>query len=208
MKRSTKPGENGPAKNGPRERVGGTPFERTTQPGECGPLGRQLGAPSVYDPHLHPWLTVELFAEGRTVYEVARDMGVLVSTVNSWISIHPEYAKAVKEGQMLSRAWWESKGRKSIHLPTGVKFQTGVYALMMTNRFKYKSAITDTRQKKDTTTTHKLQFDVEDLSTDELRVLHKVLGKLVASEEAGTPSRDRTSPDDTGSSGEPPTTVH
>ncbi len=193
--------------NGPRAK-----FVRTTEPGENGPLDHEglTGRPSKYDNHMHPLLVLELMSEGRTLNELARDLGIYHSTMDDWKRKHPDFAAAIKEGLVLSQAWWEQQGRESVTLPHGVKFQAALYTFMMFNRFDYKSAITKgtERREEEHTHTHRMQFDVEDLTTSELRVLHKVLGQYLASRAEPSDDVDGTGTGEARTGGAESSTLH
>jgi hypothetical protein len=116
---------------------------------------------------------VALMAQGYSRAEVAVALGISYHTsLLRWEDLHPEFRDALKEGQERSQAWWEGMGRKSVHLPHGVKFQTGVWAMMMVNRFGYKSARTESKDVQERI----LKLDLSGLSDNQLEKLAIAVG--------------------------------
>ena len=74
-------------------------------------------------------------AEGKTLAEMARDIGVDRSTLADWCKIHPEFSRAVRAGLDTAQAWWEEQGR--IATFGGVDgFNATSYIFQMKNRFR------------------------------------------------------------------------
>lgn len=57
------------------------------------------GRPRVYDPEKMPHLAKRLCLLGATNEEIAKALGVNISTVESWIIEHPEFGGALKAGR-------------------------------------------------------------------------------------------------------------
>lgn len=73
--------------------------------------------------------------EGKTLAEMARDVGVDRMTLRTWTKDHPEFFAAVKAGLDLAQAWWEDQGR--IATFGGIDgFNATSYIFQMKNRFR------------------------------------------------------------------------
>ena len=57
---------------------------------------------------------VELMSKGMSKNEVAANLGVDQVTLYNWADKHIPFFKAIKRGEQLSLAWWESEGRRSL----------------------------------------------------------------------------------------------
>lgn len=68
------------------------------------------GRPSKYDPAFCDEAR-EFLKDGYSVAAFAGKIGVAVSTVNLWITQHPEFSDAVKAGQAAATLWWEQRAR-------------------------------------------------------------------------------------------------
>lgn len=94
----------------------------------------RTGRPSLYDPSFCG-VVVDAGGEGKTLAEMAAAIGVTRETVRDWVSKHPEFSCAVKEGLDRAQAWWEDKGRQATF--GGVDgFNATSYIFQMKNRFK------------------------------------------------------------------------
>lgn len=89
------------------------------------------GAPSGYNPKLHP-LVVQLLAEqGRTDEQIAQAIGIVPSTLYEWYKKYPELSEAKAQGalkpddavevSLLERALGYSHPEDRIFLPAGSK---------------------------------------------------------------------------------------
>lgn len=59
---------------------------------------------SAYNPDLHPNWVWSLAIQGKTVAEIAKEIGVARSTLNKWISENKELADAINEGRDIADA--------------------------------------------------------------------------------------------------------
>jgi hypothetical protein len=57
------------------------------------------GRPSTYSPELHNPLCFELFSEGKTMAEVAKDLGINLATLYEWQKTFPGLADAIKRAK-------------------------------------------------------------------------------------------------------------
>lgn len=69
------------------------------------------GRPTKYD-ESYCEEVVEFLKDGYSVAAFAGHIGVAVSTVRLWMSEHPEFSGAVKEGQAAAILWWEQRARE------------------------------------------------------------------------------------------------
>ena len=59
---------------------------------------------STYNPDLHPNWVWSLAIQGKTIAEIAKEIGVARSTLNKWISENKELEEAVNEGRDIADA--------------------------------------------------------------------------------------------------------
>lgn len=92
------------------------------------------GRPSKYDPAMCD-VVIACGAEGKTLAEMADEIGVNRSTMREWAEQHPEFSAAVKTGLDKAQAWWERKGREATFgaIPG---YNATSYIFQMKNRFK------------------------------------------------------------------------
>lgn len=105
------------------------------------------GRPSLYDP-FYCQRVIELGKKGMSVVEMAADIGVTRSTLETeWPSAHPEFSEAFTRAREESQAWWEAIGRSMmIEEPGSAKLNTGIWSRSMAARFPR-----DWREKSETT---------------------------------------------------------
>lgn len=65
------------------------------------------GAPTKYDPKVHPAWAASLGRLGRTCDEIAGDMGIGSSTLYRWQSAHPEFRESLKASKSMADAMVE-----------------------------------------------------------------------------------------------------
>lgn len=75
---------------------------------------------------------IAIMKHGASLYEVAASLGIAIDTLNEWRKEKPEFSAAIKNGEGLSRSWWEKKGRKSLNDKT---FSYTGWYMNMKNRF-------------------------------------------------------------------------
>jgi hypothetical protein len=64
----------------------------------------------MYD-HAYCDLVVEHMAEGASLTSFAAESGVARSTINEWMSAHPEFSEACARAKARCASWWETQGR-------------------------------------------------------------------------------------------------
>jgi hypothetical protein len=155
------------------------------------------GRPTKYDPAMCELVT-ECMADGYTRHMVLREI-YLRFGMKSYSSLldyekdYPEFRLALKEGEELSRGWWERKGHENLTMSNMEKFNTGPYALMMVNKFGYRSARVEAREEIKTETVQSGRVEhvlkLEGVSDEVLKQLITVLsgartaeGKPIAAE--------------------------
>jgi hypothetical protein len=62
---------------------------------------KQLGRPLIYDSSFHPQEAQRLAAEGMIDAEIARNMGIGVSTLNDWKKKYPIFLESIKAGKAI-----------------------------------------------------------------------------------------------------------
>lgn len=60
---------------------------------------------------------VELGREGKSVAQIAADLGYCKQTIYTWKDKHPEFAEAMAFAMTLSQAWWEGKAQDNLATP-------------------------------------------------------------------------------------------
>ena len=74
---------------------------------------------------------IKIMAEGRSKENAATLLGVSVATMWHWANNHPEFLKAVNDGEELSLLWWMEMGKLNIH---NKEFNSTLYMMQMQNR--------------------------------------------------------------------------
>lgn len=90
------------------------------------------GRPSKYKPE-HCQLALDLMRKGYSKVAVAAEIGINRSNLFQWIEEIPEFRDAIKQGELLSQAWWEREGL--IGLRDG-KLNSRLWEINVRNRFR------------------------------------------------------------------------
>lgn len=98
-----------------------------------------------------PDRVIELMAAGKSIYSVAKALGVDTVTINRLAKRVKVFGFALEYGKELSRAWWEEHGQDNTK---NRQFQTALYQMQMRNRFKWSSG-DKVEHKHDGTVKHK-----------------------------------------------------
>src|SRR5512134_2193192 len=93
---------------------------------------RGRGRPSTYDPAFCERV-IELGEKGKSKAQIARALGCSRKSLYLWMTVHPEFAEAMKEAEFAALAWWEDMGQAGLTIP---KFNAALYAFNMKNRFR------------------------------------------------------------------------
>lgn len=93
-----------------------------------------VGRPTLYMPEMCD-AVIAMGDEGKTLAEMAADLGVDRATVNEWIERHSEFSRAIKAALDRAQAWWERRGREAT-FGAVPGFNATSYIFQMKNRFK------------------------------------------------------------------------
>jgi len=118
----------------------------------------------------------EMFANGSTVVEICKFLGINKSTWYRWLKDprKGDFQEAVELGIQASEAFWIGIARDNLN---NKSFNTALFSFMMVNKHGYKSAYS--KQEKDITETKttkvevKKAVDVEEIMTKLLDVDHE-----------------------------------
>lgn len=89
------------------------------------------GRPSLYKPE-HCARVIELGFEGKSLAQMARELGVRRETLYEWQARHPDFKAAMNVARDYALAAWEDKGEQALHNP---RFDSNLYARIMAARF-------------------------------------------------------------------------
>ena len=73
----------------------------------------KVGRPSKYDPEMCQQV-IDAMGKGLSKEAAAAECGISHDTFFRWIKEKPEFSDAVKEGEHLSRLFWEKAGLKGM----------------------------------------------------------------------------------------------
>ncbi len=68
-----------------------------------------------------------LGADGKSVPEIRKQLGISPAAWRNWTKAHPEFAESVELAADLAEAWWIDVGRKGMMLGTNFSAQTFIY---------------------------------------------------------------------------------
>ena len=99
------------------------------------------GRPTEYKPEYCEAI-IELMRDGRSIYEVAAELGVAKKTLYNWADAHEEFLHAKRLGEELSQAWWERQGRENlINRYQSDSLNASLWYMNMKNRFGWRDKI-------------------------------------------------------------------
>ena len=113
----------------------------------------------------------DMFANGSTVVEICKFLGINKSTWYRWLKDprKKDFQENVELGQQASEAYWIGVGRNNLE---NKSFNTALYSFMMVNKFGYRSAYS--KQERDITETKTTKFEVKK-AVDVDSILEKLL---------------------------------
>ena len=68
---------------------------------------RPVGRPSLYDPALCDQV-IELGSQGKSIEQIAAQIGVGTKTMYNWRDEFPEFLRALEMAKELELDWWEN----------------------------------------------------------------------------------------------------
>lgn len=92
-----------------------------------------MARPSEYDPAYCERI-IELGQQGKSVAQMAYELGCCKNTLTNWASEHEEFLNAFTRAKLASQNWWESKGQEGMEKPAQ-EFQASVWSRSMAARF-------------------------------------------------------------------------
>ena len=113
----------------------------------------------------------EMFANGSTVVEICKFLGINKSTWYRWLkdSRKKDFQEAVELGIQASEAFWIGVARDNLN---NKSFNTALFSFMMVNKHGYKSAYS--KQERDITETKTTKFEVKN-AVDVKEIMTKLL---------------------------------
>ena len=113
----------------------------------------------------------EMFANGSTVVEICKFLGINKSTWYRWLKDprKKDFQEAVDLGIQSSEAYWIGIGRNNLE---NKSFNTALYSFMMVNKFGYRSGYS--KQEKDITETKTTKIEVKK-AVDVKEIMTKLL---------------------------------
>lgn len=81
---------------------------------------------------------VARFKKGESIAEVLKALNTSRYFHKKFLKESLEYAEIFERGLLLAESWWIKKGRDSLNLSTGSKFNTAVWFINMKNRFGWR----------------------------------------------------------------------
>ena len=113
----------------------------------------------------------DMFANGSTVVEICKFLGINKSTWYRWLKDprKKDFQENVELGIQASEAYWIGVGRNNLE---NKSFNTALYSFMMVNKFGYRSAYS--KQERDITETKTTKFEVKK-AVDVKEIMEKLL---------------------------------
>ena len=99
---------------------------------------RPVGRPSQYDP-VYCERVIELGKLGKSVEQIAAQIGVGTKTMYNWRDEHPEFLHAMDIAKELELDWWENIAQNMmIESKEGDKLNSSIWSRSMAARFPKK----------------------------------------------------------------------
>jgi hypothetical protein len=113
----------------------------------------------------------DMFANGSTVVEICKFLGINKSTWYRWLKDprKKDFQEAVELGIQASEAFWIGIARDNLN---NKSFNTALFSFMMVNKHGYKSAYS--KQERDITETKTTKFEVKK-AVDVKEIMEKLL---------------------------------
>lgn len=85
---------------------------------------------SGYDASVHPMQYLRLAADGKSIHEIASDMGIGSNTLKRWAETHEDFAFVFEMGQDMHKAHYLKLGKRNVGNPL---FQTPLFKFLAMN---------------------------------------------------------------------------
>ena len=158
----------------------------------------KIGAPTRYDPAVHPIEIIKLGKEGKSVAQMAAAFDVGRASFYDWSEKHPEFSNAFTRAKEHSQAWWEEQAAANID---NKNFNANLFRVSAQARFK--EDYTQTTKQEVTTKNADTPQDPRSVARALMTVLGKegleAIGLGAQEDEDGAPEAPETvaSSDDT-----------
>lgn len=104
---------------------------------------RPVGRPSLYDPS-YCEKVIELGKLGKSVEQIAANLGLSVRVLHKWKEEHEEFMRAMEEAKEHEQAWWEEMAQGYlVEEYQGNKLNASLWSRSMAARFpkKYRESV-------------------------------------------------------------------
>ena len=91
------------------------------------------GRPTKYEPS-YCQEAIDYLAQGKSVTQLSARIGVNKTTIYEWANVHPEFSNALRTGQELSEAYWETE---LVEMMRDRDVNAPLVKLYFANRFKW-----------------------------------------------------------------------
>lgn len=79
---------------------------------------------------------IDLMSEGASITEVRAELGIWgQDTYDRFMEENEDFKRAIKTGELLSKAWWEKHGRSQL---SNKEFNSTLWYMNMKNRFGWR----------------------------------------------------------------------
>jgi hypothetical protein len=136
---------------------------------------RPVGRPELYSIEYCDTV-IDLGKEGYSFTEMAAHIGVAKATLHRWRDAHEEFRTALTHAMSLSQAWWETQARENLK---NKEFNSNLWMKVVGNRFRDEYSDTGTGVTLINNIDARKQFDVTQLSDDELEKLKQIAKKAI-----------------------------
>ena len=99
---------------------------------------RPVGRPTLYDP-VYCEKVIELGKLGKSIEQIASNIGVSTRVMFDWKEKHPEFLHALEQAKELELDWWENIAQNMmIESKEGDKLNSSIWSRSMAARFPKK----------------------------------------------------------------------
>ena len=104
---------------------------------------RPVGRPTLYDP-LFCEQVIELGKLGKSVEQIASNLGVGTRTLFTWKDTHEEFRHALEDAKAAEQTWWEDQAQAyMLEHKDAAKLNASIWSRSMAARFpkKYRESV-------------------------------------------------------------------